>query len=182
VTAGFTPIGFVLMLSCEQQQVLPVRADRIAIWPTGAARLEGAVVPPQYFERCGFTDAAPTDGVHYLTTPKEQIPNVRARADADDPFVTAQALHLHEIGQAGAMEVRAKATLAHRVGGLFTIVHCRHGDSRAAARRIDTPNDELRNADFQVRSDDWSIFPEHRPTGPRGHQFSRILAGHARET
>src|SRR3954464_8809362 len=107
------------MLSGEQQQVLPVGADRIAIWPTCAARIERAVVPTQDFERRGFTDAAPTDGVHDLSTAKKQIPNVRARAHADDAFMTAQAFHLHEVRQAGAVQVRAKATLTHRVGRLF---------------------------------------------------------------
>jgi hypothetical protein len=93
-------IGFVAVLHGKQQEILPIGADGVAIRPTRAARLERAVAPTQDLERGGFTDATPADGVHDLPTAKEQVSNVRARADANHALAPRQAFHLHEIGQA----------------------------------------------------------------------------------
>ena len=118
--------GFVAVLGGEDQQVLPVGADRIAIRPTGAARLERAVVPAQDLERGRLTDAAPTNGVHDLSAAKEQVPDVAAGAHADHALAPRETLHLHQVRETCAVEIGAKAAFTHRVGGLFATVHCGH--------------------------------------------------------
>src|SRR5690348_12741359 len=103
------------MLSCGEQQVLPIRSDRIAIRPACVARFEGTVVPAHDLECRRLTDATPADGVNDLTTAEEQIPDFGTRADADDALATGQAFHLNEVSEARTVQVGPKTAFAHGV-------------------------------------------------------------------
>src|SRR5687768_1872954 len=106
----------VTLLSGEQQQVLPIAADRITIGPARAAWLERTVVPAQDFERGRLAHCTTTDRVDDLSGAKEEVAHLTARADAHDALAPGQTLHLHEIRETRAVQIRAKAALSQGVG------------------------------------------------------------------
>jgi hypothetical protein len=119
------------MLRYQQQQVLPIGSDRVAIGPARTTWLERPIVPAQDFQSRWLTDATTADRVDDLTTAEEQIPNLATRADTNHTLASRKTFHLHEVRQARAMKARAKPAFAHRARKLLTTIHRCHGRSRS---------------------------------------------------